>query len=560
MENNLTPDQIKAGYSTIPGNFDPLTGQAKTASTPTGLSSLATPPAQNTNANVPNGTPPSTGTPTTPGQGLPDSSFLSLLNNMNQGFQTNNQYVTQKNAVMNALLGSPVDPTQLSTLPQNIQQIIQGGDKNQLLMQAKVLNEQISGYGKGVASSLQYLTQGYQNAQQEADKQKEDSLTAIKELYAETGDPTALQNYIKTNYPSVDTKTVNNIVNQVVSSVGIGDAIKAQEGGQYTTVNPDSGALGKYQIMPINIGNVINPTTGKPLDGKNPQDVQLFLNTPALQDQAYQKIISDLSTKYNNDPAKIAAAYYGGAGGVAKLGTTAADVKQGNYPSINDYVKQVISKLPASTSSDISDTTPSSPIYANKKQQQSLEQQFRGILAKEFSSRSGTYGLNDSKVSQANKIAAIFNQAYDSKTGNYNLNSSQYGELAEGLASLVSGSSSGASDSDVALLRTATAKGDWNKIFTYVTGEPANGSTQAIINSLAASVDREAKQAESDRAIDEQKLIGLAPTDLDPKRIQQLIKSQSIPFIGIDGVSKTSTSDSLGSSGSYQDYLKAIGE
>ncbi len=146
--------------------------------------------------------------------------------------------------------------------------------------------------------------------------------------------------------------------------------------------------------------------------------------------------------------------------------------------------------------------------------------------------------MNDAKVSQANKLAALFNQGYDPKTGNFNINSSQYGELAQGLAALVSGSATGASDADVALIKQATAKGDWNKVFTYVTGSPANGSTQDVINSLGQSIQREAQQAEQDRQTDEQKLIGLKPTDLDPARAQALIQNQSIPFIGIDGIAK----------------------
>ncbi len=172
------------------------------------------------------------------------------------------------------------------------------------------------------------------------------------------------------------------------------------------------------------------------------------------------------------------------------------------------------------------------------KVQQQLEQQARGVLAKEFSSRSGTYGLNDAKVSQANKLAALFNQSYDPKTGNYNINAQQYGELAQGLASLVSNSPGGGSDADVASIKAATAKGDWNKVYTYVTGSPANGSSQEIINSLANSVQREAQQAEQDRQVDENKLVGLLPTDLDPARKQALIANASIPFIGINGIAK----------------------
>lgn len=187
--------------------------------------------------------------------------------------------------------------------------------------------------------------------------------------------------------------------------------------------------------------------------------------------------------------------------------------------------------------------------YGNAKVQNALEQQFRTALEKEASSRSGTYGLNDAKVSQGNKLAALFNQSYDPKTGNYNLNSQQYGELAEGLAALVSGSAGGASDADVAMIKAATAKGDWNEVFTYVTGEPANGSTQAIINSLAQSVERESLQAQSDRDAKGAQIDGLAPTGLDPARAAKLIANTGVQYMGIKGIA----------SGNVNSYVKANG-
>lgn len=114
----------------------------------------------------------------------------------------------------------------------------------------------------------------------------------------------------------------------------IGTAIATQEHGDYSSVNPDSGALGKYQIMPMNLSYAGLQN--------NAQGIKTFLGSPQLQDQAFQAIIDNLSTKYNGDSAKIAAAYYGGAGGVAKLGTPAGDAPQGKYPSVNSYVKSVL--------------------------------------------------------------------------------------------------------------------------------------------------------------------------------------------------------------------------
>lgn len=120
------------------------------------------------------------------------------------------------------------------------------------------------------------------------------------------------------------------------------DAIVGQESqGSYTTVNKDSGALGKYQIMPVHLADI-------GLDPKNPADIQKFINSPVLQDNLYASIIADLQVQYNGNEQKVIAAYYGGGGAAAIVGTPAADKPQGDkgqYPSINAYVKQVQARM-----------------------------------------------------------------------------------------------------------------------------------------------------------------------------------------------------------------------
>ncbi len=117
---------------------------------------------------------------------------------------------------------------------------------------------------------------------------------------------------------------------------GVKASIAKQENGQYNKRNPDSGAMGKYQIMPFHL-----PSIGIQ---NNDAGIQQFLGSPKLQEQLFNKIVDDLNTKYK-DPAKVAAAYYGGGGGAAKYGTAAGDVPQGKYPSINQYVKQVLGRV-----------------------------------------------------------------------------------------------------------------------------------------------------------------------------------------------------------------------
>jgi hypothetical protein len=118
-------------------------------------------------------------------------------------------------------------------------------------------------------------------------------------------------------------------------------AIVAQESqGNYKAINKDSGALGRYQIMPFNLPKLIGMQD-------TPSNRQLFLNRPDLQDKAFDALMSELKTTYGGDTRKIIAAYYGGRGAASVVGTSAGDRPQGGgkYPSINKYVNQVMSRL-----------------------------------------------------------------------------------------------------------------------------------------------------------------------------------------------------------------------
>lgn len=125
--------------------------------------------------------------------------------------------------------------------------------------------------------------------------------------------------------------------------------VQQESGGNYQAVgqvpagySEADRALGKYQIVPkYHFDKIGLPNT--------PAGRQQFINSPALQDQLFNIIISDLEKRYNGDPRKVAAAYYGGAGGAAVVGTPAGDKPQyaggKAYPSINQYVNSVLSRL-----------------------------------------------------------------------------------------------------------------------------------------------------------------------------------------------------------------------
>lgn len=134
-----------------------------------------TPPTTPPPASSNGGTPPAT--PST--QGMDPNSFTSFLGNINSSLQQNNQLVDQKNAVVQAMLGNPVDPATLAKLPPDIQSIIQSGDRNALLLQAKILNNSIQGKNDATAQSIKYLISGYQTSVQDAEKQKQDAIQNV---------------------------------------------------------------------------------------------------------------------------------------------------------------------------------------------------------------------------------------------------------------------------------------------------------------------------------------------------------------------------------------------
>lgn len=141
-----------------------------------------------------------------------------------------------------------------------------------------------------------------------------------------------------------------------ISDVGfdaVRNAIFSQEsGGNYNAVNKDSGALGKYQIMPKYWFNAVG------LNPNSEQDKQRFLQSPQLQDTLFNYILNTNSQKYGGDLQKVIAAYYGGDLAARNIGTAQGDIqgaigangKPTGYPSVNQYVAQVMNRLNKSSS------------------------------------------------------------------------------------------------------------------------------------------------------------------------------------------------------------------
>lgn len=108
-------------------------------------------------------------------------------------------------------------------------------------------------------------------------------------------------------------------------------ALGGQEsGGNYNAHNGDSGAAGKYQIMPTNWG---------------PWAREAGLAPDAAMDSANQEKVARFKIaqyyKQFGDWGKVADAWYGGPGSVGK-GETAS---QGKYPTKSQYAAQVLARM-----------------------------------------------------------------------------------------------------------------------------------------------------------------------------------------------------------------------
>lgn len=155
------------------------------------------------------------------------------------------------------------------------------------------------------------------------------------------------------------------------------------------------------------------------------------------------------------------------------------------------------------------------------KNQQKFEQQYRNVLTRGLSSRSGGLGLEDAKVQQANHLITLLDQTYDPKTDTYTIPKTLQGELAAGLARLVApGGNVG-----IEMMREfdqRTAKGDIAGALSYVTGHPFPTATNDFAKLLKDSILRQGATAEQNREGEMAYLRGLAPTDLNEERRKAL--------------------------------------
>lgn len=119
------------------------------------------------------------------------------------------------------------------------------------------------------------------------------------------------------------------------------NAISEREsGGKYSARNPDSGAMGKYQIMPGNIRGTRSGWDWEAL-GRDISTSQ-FMSNPQLQEAIARYKLQQYFNKYG--PRGAAIAWYAGPGAI-KRSQSSLNRRQGKYSSINTYANAILRRM-----------------------------------------------------------------------------------------------------------------------------------------------------------------------------------------------------------------------
>jgi hypothetical protein len=154
------------------------------------------------------------------------------------------------------------------------------------------------------------------------------------------------------------------------------------------------------------------------------------------------------------------------------------------------------------------------PVPVKGKSQDELEQEARGVLQREFSSRSGGLGQEDGKVDQAIHLVALMDQ-YDGK----NMPAQIQAELALGLARLTSPNGQVGVELEKEF-HQKTAQEGIAKGIAYLTGDPqlVNATPEKLRDMLRDSITRQGSVAQQNRQTYLDAMLSMLPTTLEKSR------------------------------------------
>lgn len=252
------------------------------------------------------------------------------------------------NALVKSLGGDPnyADALFASSIPpQNVQQSwVSGSTFNQLTTDPVTGKPSIQSYDLGVKIPQNWT----------ADKIGTNAVIYHGPNWDPT-DPSTYQTFAvdpSTGLPTTQTGGLPNSTGPAPVSDLTTAISNVESGGSYTSKGPilkdgqyaGQQALGKYQIVPGAWFDQIG------LDPNNPDDIQTFLESPQMQDQLENTILTQLNAQYPGNQGKAIAAYFGGSAAADAYGTPKGDTMTDGNMSVNEYVKKVQSGLPQNIS------------------------------------------------------------------------------------------------------------------------------------------------------------------------------------------------------------------
>ncbi len=161
------------------------------------------------------------------------------------------------------------------------------------------------------------------------------------------------------------------------------------------------------------------------------------------------------------------------------------------------------------------------PAPTKGKSQDELEQEARGVLRSEFSSRSGGLGIEDQKVNQAIHLRALIDQ-YEGKA----MPAQIQAELALGLARLTSPGGTVGAELEKEF-NQRTAQGGVAKAVAWITGDPTlvNATPEKLREMFADSINRQGTVAQQNRQTYLNEMIAMLPTQLEKPRRDAIVAS-----------------------------------
>lgn len=120
-------------------------------------------------------------------EGLDPTSFSNLIGNVENKLKTNNDLVTNRGYLMKQLYDSPLTPEEKAKLPEDLQRVVDSGDKDTIELQLRLINDQIAGRANTLSQSIKYLADSYQTHIDDVQKQRDEAIGNVIDFVGQYG-------------------------------------------------------------------------------------------------------------------------------------------------------------------------------------------------------------------------------------------------------------------------------------------------------------------------------------------------------------------------------------